>query len=187
MRCPVHPVPRRLLGAAMRVVRPASALLVPVPEAATALRVWRGTDALPSGVPAHITVMYPFLPPHSIDGLVEAELARITASVQPFGFCLTEVRRFPGVLYLRPVPAEPFGDLAGLVTRHWPACQPYQGKYPEFVPHVTLATDESACGDTERLKPLLPITCQAREVTLMTQRARGWHAGTRFPLCGTVQ
>jgi 2'-5' RNA ligase len=187
MRCRVRSVPGNLVGAAIRVVRPASILLVPVPEASRAMREWQGTDVRPGGVPAHVTVMYPFLPAHAIDGLVEAELARIAASVQTFGFCLTEVGRFPGVLYLRPVPAEPFGDLVDLVTRQWPAYQPYEGKYPEFIPHVTLAEDESVREDTERLNPILPIACQAREVALMTESARGWHTRTRFPLCGTAQ
>lgn len=92
----------------------------------------------------------PFLPPHAIDGLVEAELALIASSVQPFEFCLTEVGRFPGVLS-----------------------------------HVASVTDESACGDTERLKALLPIACKAPEVALMTENARGWRTRTRFSLCGT--
>ncbi|MEU0407433.1 2'-5' RNA ligase family protein [Streptomyces griseorubiginosus] len=179
-------VPGNLLGAAMRIVRPASILLVPVPEAATALRAWRGTSVHPGGVPAHVTVMYPFLPAHTIDGLVEAELARITASVPPFSFRLTEVGRFPGVLYLRPVPAEPFGELVDLVMRHWPAYQPYGGQYPEFIPHVTMAEDETAHQDPERLKPLLPIACQARQVSLMTESVRGWHTRNCFPLCGTA-
>lgn len=186
MRGRVRTAPRDLVGAAKRVVRPASSLLVPVPEAATALRVWQGAAELPGAVPAHITVMYPFLPPHTIDGMVEAQLARIAALVRPFRFTLTEVGRFPGVLYLRPVPAEPFADLAVLVMRRWPACRPYRGKYPEYIPHLALATGEAARGDTDRLTPLLPITCRATEVALMTENVRGWHTRSRFPLRGTA-
>ncbi|MEU3840878.1 2'-5' RNA ligase family protein [Streptomyces sp. NPDC028635] len=178
--------PWELVGAAKRVVRPASSLLVPVPEATPALRVWRGADDPPGAVPAHITVMYPFLAPHTIDGLVEAELARITASVPPFRFSLTEVGRFPGVLYLRPVPAEPFAGLVGLVMRSWPACRPYRGRYPDFVPHLALGIGEQARGDTDRLTPLLPITCRATEVALMTENVRGWHTRKRFPLSGAA-
>lgn len=187
MRGRVRSVPLNLAGAAIRVVRPASILLVPAPEAAPALREWRGTDVLPGGVPAHVTVMYPFLPARTIDGSVEAELARITASVRPFRFRLTEVGRFPGVLYLRPVPGEPFADLVDLVTRRWPAYRPYGGRYPEFVPHVTMAQDGAAHGDTERLTRMLPITCHATEVLLMTETARGWRPKRRFPLCGTAR
>ena len=182
----VRSVPRNLLGAAIRVARPASILLVPVPQAVPALRTWRGTDVLPGGVPAHVTVMYPFLPARAIDGLVEAELARIAASVPPFDFRLTEVGRFPGVLYLRPVPGDPFADLVDLVMKHWPDYQPYEGQYPEFVPHVTMAEDETVHEDTGRLEPLLPIACRARELALMTESARGWHTRNRFPLCGTA-
>jgi len=177
---------RNLLGAALRVVRPASILLVPVPEAAPALRTWRGTDVRPGGVPAHVTVMYPFLPARAVDVGVEAQLARIAASIPPFRFRLTEIGRFPGVLWLRPVPREPFADLVDLVMKHWPDYQPYEGRFPEFVPHVTMAEDESVREDPARLEPLLPITCQATEVTLMTESARGWHTRNRFPLCGTV-
>jgi 2'-5' RNA ligase len=184
MRRGVRSLTGNLTGAAIRVVRPASILLVPVPEAVTALRTWRGQEVLPGGVPAHVTVMYPFLPARAVDGHVEARLARIAAAVPPFDFQLTEVGRFPGVLYLRPVPAEPFADLVGLVMRDWPAYQPYEGRFPEFVPHVTMAEDASVHEDTRRLRPLLPIACRAREVTLMTESARGWRTRSRFPLCG---
>jgi len=37
----VRTLTRNLMGAAIRVVRPASILLVPVPEAETALRTWQ--------------------------------------------------------------------------------------------------------------------------------------------------
>lgn len=183
----VRSVPQNLAGAAMRVLRPMSILLVPVPEATAALREWRGTDLLPGGVPTHVTVMYPFLPARSIDRGLEEELAGITASVRPFGFRLTEVGRFPGVLYLRPVPAEPFADLVDRVMRRWPAYRPYGGRYAEFVPHVTMAQNGAAHGDTERLTRLLPIACQATEVLLMTENVRGWHTRSRFPLCGTAR
>ncbi|MEV0976747.1 2'-5' RNA ligase family protein [Streptomyces sp. NPDC049915] len=182
----VRTLTRNLTGAAIRVVRPSSLLLVPVPEAETALRTWRGEKMLPGGVPAHVTVMYPFLPARAIDDRAEAQLARIAASVPPFDFRLTEVGRFPGVLYLRPVPGEPFADLVDLVMRQWPGYEPYEGRFAEFVPHVTMAEDDSVHEDTERLRPLLPIACQAREVTLMTESARGWHTRSRFPLCGTA-
>ncbi len=70
-------------------------------------------------VPAHVTVLYPFMPPQDIDDTVRAQLAAIARAVPCFDYRLAETRRFPVALYLAPQPDDSFaalteGDFPGL-------------------------------------------------------------------------
>ena len=64
----------------------------------------------PLGVPAHITVLYPFIPPDAARRRrCERAIADVLRGFAAFDFALRDVRRFPdGVLYLAPEPVEPF-------------------------------------------------------------------------------
>jgi 2'-5' RNA ligase superfamily len=82
-----------------------SALLVTVPAAEPTVARHRSRldTSAAVGVPAHITVLYPFLPPDLIDADTHATLARLFASVPGFRFTLDRTRWFPGpVLWLAP-------------------------------------------------------------------------------------
>jgi hypothetical protein len=61
---------------------PRSALIVEVPaaEPAVARRRERLDSSAPLGVPAHITVLYPFLPPGAIGPAVLGDLGRLFAA-----------------------------------------------------------------------------------------------------------
>jgi hypothetical protein len=87
-----------------------SALLVPVPEAEPVVAEWR--DRLdPSGatgVPAHITVLYPFLPPAAIDEGSRAIVGQLASAFSEFDYELAQAGWFGRkVLWLAPAPAEP--------------------------------------------------------------------------------
>ena len=75
------------------------------------------------GVPAHITLLYPFIAPERIGADTLDAVAACFRGFAPIAFSLTEVRRFPAeTLYLAPAPDEPFratddGDL-GSVSGH---------------------------------------------------------------------
>ena len=75
-----------------------SALLVPVPQAESVVQGFRARfdPSAPLGVPAHITVLYPFLVPEALDQPNIDELAAIFAGVAPFPFTLGQRRPFPG-------------------------------------------------------------------------------------------
>ena len=124
---------------------PCSALVVPVPAAA-----WLVGDAAP--VPAHVTLLTPFLPrPELTDGL-DAELGDLFAAVVPFSFLLGEVCTFPGgTVYLAPQPPAPFRQLTGELTRRFPEHPPYGGRFPDLVPHLTVPPlDGESPEDVER-------------------------------------
>ena len=68
-----------------------------------------------AGVPAHVTVLYPFLPLDQVTGDVIDRLAGIVAAEAVFDVTFAAFGRFPGaVLWLEPEPADPF---AGSPTR----------------------------------------------------------------------
>ena len=92
-----------------------------------------------AGVPAHITILYPFMPPGEITPEVVAELRDFFAQFAAFEFTLPELRRFPEVLYLAPSPAEPFKALTHAVVERYPDYPPYGGGYSEVIPHLTIA------------------------------------------------
>jgi 2'-5' RNA ligase len=170
-----------------------SALLVPVPEAERAVGEWRskydGSAAL--GVPAHITVLAPFVPPDALTANVESELRELFAGMTAFDFRLTEVRRWPPVVYLAPEPRERFSAVIEAVAERFPDYPPYGGIHEEVIPHLTVAEceREGACadpdailGEVERaIAGVLPIEARATEVWLMTGSDR-WTLRTRFPL-----
>src|SRR5947209_6417508 len=95
---------RRLL------TRPVSTLVVPVPAANHLL----DESAREQGMPAHVTLVYPFMPTAKIGADTEAALAELCHQVAPFEFTLARVDQFPGVQYLAPEPVEPFVELGRL-------------------------------------------------------------------------
>ena len=61
------------------------------------------------GVPAHVTLLHPFMAPGSIDAAVRRP-PRVDRGGErpPFDYRLEAIRRFPETLYLAPEPAAPF-------------------------------------------------------------------------------
>ena len=91
-----------------------SALIVLVPEAEPLVGSLRNKydPSAAEGVPAHVTVLYPFKQPTEIVEGVLDMLRRTFAEFSPFQFSLAEARRFQsGVLYLALTDAERFRDL----------------------------------------------------------------------------
>jgi len=173
-----------------RVAAARSALVVEVPEAAVAVDAWleRTAYAKPSnGVPAHITVLYPFVPAADVDDELVGGLGELFARMPSFGFALRECRRFPAVLYLAPDPPDPFLALTAAVVAAYPGFPPYEGVFDEVVPHLTAAEGEPAVlGRAEReIRPWLPIGAEAREIVLLEEldpELARWRTHSRLPL-----
>jgi len=166
-----------------------SALIIPVPEAEALVGAWREQydDSARTGVPAHVTVLYPFLPPEEVTPADVEQLAALFATAPATRFALVAVRRFSrGVLYLAP---EPEGFLRELTRRTWalyPHRPPYGGVFRDVIPHLTVAQipDQSVLDAVEvEVSRGLPIAAHATEAWLMLQNGEGrWQAGHRFPL-----
>ncbi|HEY7198817.1 MAG TPA: 2'-5' RNA ligase family protein [Candidatus Dormibacteraeota bacterium] len=166
-----------------------SALIVPAPEAEALVGAWRERydDSARTGVPAHLTLLYPFLSPEEITGGDLAQLGALFASAPPTPYRLTAVRRFPrGVLYLAPDPESPFRELTKKIWALYPHHPPYGGAFEHVIPHLTVAqsADYALLDRLEAaVTPGLPIDAHAGEAWLMVQSDDGrWRAGHRFPL-----
>lgn len=158
---------------------PQSGLIIEVPEAEPAVRQHRERlDAsAPLGVPAHITILFPFMPPKTIDETALARLAELFAGVSGFRFVLDHTSWFgDDVLWLGPVDPRPFRALTQHVFRAYPAYPPFEGQFDDVVPHLTLGhghplnTLRSA---EDSVQQHLPIQASAAGVTLMTQQSAG--------------
>ena len=166
-----------------------SALVIPVPEAEPVVGDLRARfdPAAPAGVPAHITVLYPFLTPEVLSRPVLDELRSIFSGVKPFAFKLTKIDRFPDVVYLVPEPGEPFIRLTAAVATRWPETPPYGGEYPQVIPHLTVAHTDNEPTISQiigKIEPALPIVCSASEVGLLTSCEEQWTIAERFPFQG---
>jgi 2'-5' RNA ligase len=166
---------------------PQSGLIIEVPSAEPAVAYHREhLDAnAPLGIPAHITVLFPFMPPEMID---EEELSRLTelfAEFSRFRFVLDRTAWFgDDVLWLGPGDSRPFRVLTQRVFRAYPAYPPFQGQFDDVVPHLTIGHGHppNALRHAEdSIRPHLPIEAIADGVTLITQRSAGGHwAKTAF-------
>jgi 2'-5' RNA ligase len=167
-----------------------SALIVAVPEAASAVDRWREQtcQAKPStGVPAHITILWPFLPSASIDGVVLDSLQTIFSVSEEFAFELRATARFPGTLYLAPEPADRFTEITRAVWDAFPSYPPYEGVFDTVVPHLTTAQgDDDVLAEAESaVRSSLPIAARAREVLLIEEvepEGARWQPRATFPL-----
>ena len=120
---------------------------------------------------AHLTVLYPFLPPALIDDAVLDSLVRLFAGFPAFAFALDRVCWFDDeVVWLGPREPERFSALTGLAFAAFPSCPPYGGQVDEVIPHLTIGDRGGlaamrAAGAA--VLPHLPIDARAAEVTLM--------------------
>lgn len=172
-----------------------TALIVPMAGADPVVRPLRRArygdgDA---GMPAHVTLLYPFLPQEEIDGRVRSRLRGLFHHYSPFHVHFRRTVRKEGLLYLDPEPADPFVALHGEIRREWPALLPYGGKFGlDYTAHLSIAYGEDGRIDPNgffgpleaALEPHLPLQAHAQAVWLVVRRDEHWvHQGT-FPFAG---
>jgi 2'-5' RNA ligase len=120
---------------------PETAIICRVPESERFISRYRERfdPSARRNVPAHVTILYPFMAPAEVDDQVLMQLASIADAVPGFAYRLTELRRFPVALYLAPQPDQGFAALTNAVHRAFPDYPPFDGKFAEVVPHVPVA------------------------------------------------
>lgn len=166
---------------------PESALVVEVPDAEPLVGDWRAKHdwSAQRGVPAHITVLYPFAPTEKIDEQLHAALRELFATHPAFSFSLHRVARFPEVAWLAPEPPRPFKELIELVFARFPDYPPYEGMHEEVIPHLTVAEGGTDLQDEvdAAITPSLPIEAEATAISLFLEDETGWWSrGERYPL-----
>lgn len=171
----------------MDVDRP-SGIAVPIALPPSIARIRRRWDLAASlGARAHVTVLFPFLPEIDLTPTVRGELAGVAASVEPFDVRFATTRRWEGVLWLVPDPAEPFLRLTAAAARRWPDWPPYGGLFDTVIPHLTIAESDTApMADLEsRVGAALPFTGRATHLETWFQDPSGrWRPRWRIALGG---
>ncbi len=162
-----------------------TALIVPVrlPAPLETLRRRAIPDAL-RGLPAHATLLYPFVAPEALDDDLRSRLAAIVAGHAPFPFQLAGRARWPATLYASVEPEDPFRSLYEDLAAAFPDFPIYRGAY-RFVPHVTVAEGPAAVDPEVVDDPAwgsLPAAQLASVVELITWEADAWRPRWRFDL-----
>jgi 2'-5' RNA ligase len=160
---------------------------VPVELPVAARRLRDGLDSVAAlGIPAHVTLLYPFMPPDQLDDQVRGRVARILQAERSFSFVLARMERWPEVVWLAPEPDEPFRRLTAALHEAFPDYPPYGGQHDEVIPHVTIVEDPRPdwLAAAERALPaMLPIRDVAREAQVVAQGDGGaWSTVWRLPL-----
>lgn len=142
------------------------------------------------GIPAHITILWPFAPLELITDGVLKELESIFSPIEPFQILLEHVSRFPQTTFLRPEPAQPFIDLTMAVESRFPEYPPFGGTYTEITPHLTVAhgSTESAEEAERELNTIVerlgPIRAVCSKVDLYEDSTGKWRQHTSFDFQG---
>ena len=156
-----------------------------LPAPLESLRV-RHDPMAPAGVPAHVTLLFPFLATEELTPAVRRRLARVASEVHPFWVRFVRTRRFPGVLWLAPEPTGPFVDLTERLAAAFPDHPPYEGAHADIVPHLTIAFGEEAVLDRLERKAAragMPFRRRVDTIEVIAEDGTGrWHARWRLPL-----
>ncbi|OIK02882.1 2'-5' RNA ligase family protein [Streptomyces monashensis] len=162
-------------------------LVVRIPDAEPAVRAWRERfdPSAKAGVPAHVTVLFPFLDENRIDARVYSGLAAVLSSHHAFDLRFESCGRFPGVLYLAPEPDGQLRRLTEVIADRWPEAPPYGGQFTEIVPHLTVADgqDDAVLDEIEAdLLSKLSFTSRVSSVDLMVHDGAKWQERASFAL-----
>jgi 2'-5' RNA ligase len=168
-----------------------SALIAVIPAAESLVNAFRGRydPSAARGVPAHVTILYPFMPPELIDESTLDELRTLFSRFPAFPITFTRTMEFPETLFLAPEPVDPFVRLTRAVVSAFPQYPPYGGVFSQIVPHLTVAQVKEVAQMelikaefAEAVPGKLPITTQVNAITLMDETDDKWQIHSVFPL-----
>ena len=157
-----------------------------LPPALERLRRRSVRDSI-EGVPAHLTMLYPFVEPARLGPAVRHRLAQVVAAVPAFEYRLTGRASWPDTVYVAVAPVEPFVELQRALAVAFPDFPLYGADSGfEFVPHVTIA-EGPAVEDPRTLADqgwrTLPRAGRALSVEVIARPSRApWRTIWRLPL-----
>ena len=173
----------------MAEIEAKSAIIIPFVEVDDVVDAWRKLldPAQVRGIPAHVTVLFPFVHPKELSteilDILDAHFSRIST----FNVVFDSTAWFEDrVVYLEPKPEQQFRTMAKQLLSVFPSCIPYGGKFADPIPHLTLgdgAPLESLLKAEEDVRASFPIETQAKEAWLMTggMGPSSWSLRQRFP------
>jgi 2'-5' RNA ligase len=169
---------------------PDTALICNVPEAEPYIARYRERydPSARRNVPAHVTILYPFMSPDQVDEKVLATLRAIASAIPSFSYRMARMRRFPVALYLEPEPDQSFAALTDAIFRAFPDYPPFEGKFESVVPHITVAHGDEPllCEIEVELRIALPagggIAARCNELILIENGSGRWEQMAVFSL-----
>ena len=145
-------------------------------HAVGALRVQLNQQAS-LGVPAHITVLFPFAAPSRIDDGTLDRVSRVVRNVPAFDYRLVHTDWFgTSVLWLAPDCKARFRELTSVLHDEFPEYPPYGGQFSEVEPHLTIGDHGSLAelrAAEQSVQKHLPITAIAGRVSLFAEQRSG--------------
>lgn len=159
-------------------------LVIPVPaaDALLALMETRHPGTVREGVPAHVSLLYPFVGVAELDERVTHALSELFGEHEPMAIELVECYRHGGFVALRPDPINGLTELTSKTRDRWPDVVPYEGVYGDVEPHLTVAmraSEETALRIEQEISEQLPISAELREAWLVAFEGR-WTLRGRF-------
>lgn len=140
-------------------------LLLVTPDAEPLVGNWRAEHdwAARFGIPAHVTIRTPFLPPEE---WTDPALSRLETFL-PVGVTLARLEDRLGALVIVVEPDDELRELTDATTRAWPNLAPHKGDWATFAYHVTVARtrdDQVRASASEAIAPHLPLRVTGTEL-----------------------
>jgi 2'-5' RNA ligase superfamily len=160
IRGPVSPA-RAATKARVRLVW----LLLITHDAESLVGRWRAEHdyAARFGIPAHVTVRTPFLPPERWRDPALSLLERFI----PTDMTLARLENRPGALVIVVEPDEGLREITEAVGLSWPSLPPHKGNRPDLAYHMTVvrtASDRIRSQASEAIAPHLPLRVTGTEM-----------------------
>ncbi|WP_374575926.1 2'-5' RNA ligase family protein [Phenylobacterium sp.] len=160
-------------------------LVLALPELDPPLRRWRKHDpAARLGMPAHVTLIYPFMDSRAFDEAARVRLRDVLRGFAPLEFAFDRLGAFQGGVWLEPADPAPAVRLIEALAAAFPAHPPFGGAHASIIPHLTIA--QAAPGVLARIRAeaprILPLTARAEAVSLYARSEEGWIPLERFAL-----
>ncbi|MEV7585325.1 2'-5' RNA ligase family protein [Streptomyces erythrochromogenes] len=163
-----------------------TAVVILVPDADPLLEAARGIDPalVRLGVPAHVSLLYPFVPEPALTRQDEDDVRSLAASFPAPDLLLEDMVTAPGFVA---VPVPELQPVVDAFHARWPGLRPYGGRFgARPAAHVTVAmgADDPATADRVRTAVgcLLPLRARAAAVQLVVLTEGGWRPRFTAPL-----
>jgi 2'-5' RNA ligase len=100
-------------------------------------------EAFSKNVPAHLTLLYPFVSPDAVEQAIET-LTQVCEDYPAFELTLNRYGSFEDAIFLEPSDPEPVLNLYHHLAAAFPGYPAYGGEHgPDLHPHLTLARFEN--------------------------------------------
>ncbi|MEV6732780.1 MULTISPECIES: 2'-5' RNA ligase family protein [unclassified Streptomyces] len=157
-----------------------------MPDAAPLLdAAWRIDPALVRrGLPAHVSLLYPFVPESALTGQDEKAVRSLAASFPTADLLLEELVTAPGFVAVTVPELQPIVDA---FRAQWPGLRPYRGRFgARPAAHVTIAmgadNPTAAAQVRTAIDSLLPLRTRTAAVQLAVLTEEGWQSRFTAPL-----